>query len=239
MILNEAAAKLFGYANPQDIIGKSFTQWGREGKVVGVVKDFNYVSLHKDVEPLSLRYSTKWSTSMFSLKIHSNNYGQTLRELEDIWIRVAPHYPFVAHFSNTNFNNQYEADNRFGSIFSIFSVLAMIVACLGLFGLTIYSTAQRTKEIGVRKVLGASTRRIVTLLSIDFIKLFGFSLVFAIPTAWYAMNSWLQGFAYKIEIGWEVFLIASSTTLIISLVTMSFKTVSAALSNPVEALRDE
>jgi len=239
MILNEAAAKLFGYSNPEDIIGKSFAQWGREGKVVGVIKDFNYVSLHKDVEPLSLRYSTPRNTSMISLRLKSNNYSETLRELETIWTEMFPHYPFIAHFNNASFNQQYEADERFGSIFTVFSFLAMVVACLGLFGLTLYSTTQRTKEIGVRKVLGASTSRIVTLLSLDFIKLFGIALLIAIPISWYAMTSWLSDFAYRISVSWEVFLMAAFVTLAISLITMSFKTVTAALSNPVDSLRDE
>ncbi len=239
MLFNEAAAKLFGYANPEDIVGKKFKQWGREGVVIGVVQDFNYVSLHKDVEPLALRYSTWYSTSMLSLKLNTTEYQRTLSELEDIWNQVAPHRPFVAHFSDTNFDEQYETDTRFGTVFTIFSGLAMFVACLGLLGLTIYSTAQRSKEIGVRKVLGASTQRIVALLSWDFIKLFSVSLVLSIPTSLFLMSRWLEGFAYRVEIGWEVFGFATAVTLIISLVTMSFKTISAALSNPAEILKDE
>ena len=239
MILNEVAAREFGYANPEDIVGKDFQQWGREGKVIGVVKDFNYVSLHKDVEPLALRYATRWNTSMLSLKLKSDDYVKTLTELEEIWMTVAPHRPFVAHFNNANFNKQYEADARFGNVFSIFSGLAIFVACLGLFGLTIYSTAQRQKEIGVRKVLGASMQGLVTLLSKDFIKLFLIALVFAVPVAWYSMNSWLDGFAYRIDIGLQVFALAAVGTLLVSLLAMSFKTIAAALANPVESLRDE
>ncbi len=239
LILNEAAAREFGYTNPADIIGKDFMQWGREGKVIGVVKDFNYVSLHKDVEPLALRYSTRWSTSMLSLKLKSSDYSRTLAELEDIWLTLAPHRPFVTHFSDNNFNRQYEADARFGNVFSIFSGLAIFVACLGLFGLTIFSTSQRQKEIGVRKVLGASMQSLVTMLSKDFIKLFLIAMVFAVPVAWYSMNSWLEGFAYRIDVKWQVFALAAVGTLLVSLLTMSFKTVSAALANPVESLRDE
>ncbi|MEM7297276.1 MAG: FtsX-like permease family protein, partial [Bacteroidota bacterium] len=239
MILNEAAARLYGYDNPADIIGKKFDQWGREGQVVGVVNDFNYLSLHREVEPLALRYSTKSTTSMLSLKLSSTNYYQTLEELEELWNELVPHYPFVAHFNDANFNKQYEEDERFGTTFSIFSGLAMLVACFGLFGLTIYSTAQRTKEIGVRKVLGASIRQLVTLLSTDFLKLYLISLLIAIPVSWYTMNSWLDGFAYQIQLDWKVFFLAASATLIVSFITMSFKTVSAALANPTESLRDE
>ncbi|MEM8893728.1 MAG: FtsX-like permease family protein, partial [Bacteroidota bacterium] len=239
LVINEALAREFGYTNPSDIIGKDFQQWGREGKVIGVIKDFNYVSLHSDVEPLALRYSNWYSTSMLSIRLQSDDYVQTLAELEDIWMTVAPHRPFFAHFSSDNFNQQYETDARFGNVFSIFSGLAIFVACLGLFGLTIYSTTQRQKEIGVRKVLGASMQSLVAMLSKDFIKLFLIAMVFAVPIAWYAMNTWLDGFAYRIDMSWQVFVLAAVGTLMVSLLTMSFKTVSAALANPVESLRDE
>ena len=239
LMLNESAAKLFGYPNPQDIIGQSFEQWGREGKVVGVVKDFNYVSLHNEVEPLSIRFGTQYNVSVISLKLISNDFSKTLNELESIWNSLVPHRPFDTRFVDQNFNVQYEEDARFGMIFSIFSGLAIFVACLGLFGLTIYSTAQRNKEIGVRKVLGASATRIVALLSKDFLTLFIVALIIAVPLSWYVMNSWLDGFAYRISLGFEVFAISSLVTLIIAFATMSFKTVNAALANPVESLRDE
>lgn len=239
LILNESAARLFGYPNPQDIIGKSFEQWGREGKVIGVVEDFNYVSLHDDVEPLSIRFGTQFNVSVISLKLNSNDFSKTLIELENIWLDVIPHRPFDTRFADQNFNAQYETDERFGMIFSIFSALAIFVACLGLFGLTIYSTAQRNKEIGVRKVLGASTGRIITLLSKDFLVLFVIALIIAVPLSWYVMNSWLDGFAYRISLGFEVFAISALATLLVAFITMSFKTINAALANPVDSLRDE
>jgi len=239
LILNESAAKLFGYPNPQDIIGQSFEQWGRTGKVIGVVRDFNYVSLHEEVEPLSIRYGTQFNVSTISIKLKSQDYSKTLSELEAIWTEVVPHRPFDTRFADQNFEAQYDADERFGMIFSVFSALAIFVACLGLFGLTIYSTAQRNKEIGVRKVLGASTGRIVALLSQDFIKLFTIAMVVAIPFSWYIMNRWLDGFAYRISLGFGVFAFSAFVTLIIAFITMSFKTVNAALTNPVESLRDE
>lgn len=239
LILNESAAKLFGYPNPEDIIGKSFEQWGREGKVVGVVEDFNYVSLHDAVEPLSLRYGVRWNTSVLSLKLNSDDFSRTLSELEEIWLAVAPHRPFDTRFVDQNFNEQYQSDERFGKIFTIFSGLAIFVACLGLFGLTIYSTAQRNKEIGVRKVIGASTSSIVALLSKDFISLFIISLVISVPLSWYVMNNWLDGFAYRISLGFEVYAIAAAITLLVAFLTMSFKTVKAALANPVDSLKSE
>jgi putative ABC transport system permease protein len=239
LMLNESAAKLFGYPNHEDIIGQSFEQWGREGKVIGVIKDFNYVSLHEEVEPLSLRYGTRWNVSVLSLKLNSTDFSRTLSELEIIWQQIVPHRPFDTRFVDQNFNKQYEADERFGMIFSIFSGLAIFVACLGLFGLTIYSTTQRNKEIGVRKVLGASTSSIVAMLSKDFISLFVISLVIAVPLSWYVMNNWLEGFAYRISLGFEVFAIAAVITLLIALLTMSFKTVKAARANPVDSLKTE
>lgn len=239
LIVNEAAAKQYGYSNPEDIVGKKFSQWGREGQVIGVVKNFNYLSLHEVVEPMALRYATSVTTSMISLKLNSSDYQKTLRELEDLWNELVPHYPFVAHFSDRNFDRQYETDARFGNVFTIFSGLAIFVACLGLFGLTIFSTAQRAKEIGVRKVLGAPVQKIVALLSYDFIKLYCLSLVVAIPISLMIMNRWLDGFAYRIKIGWQVFLIAAVVTFLVSMITMSLKTISAALANPTRSLRDE
>lgn len=239
MILNEAAAKLYGYANPEEVVGKRFAQWGREGQVIGVVKDFNYLSLHQAVEPMALRYSTSSTTSRLSIELQSNDYSKTLDELESLWNRLVPNYPFVAYFNNANFNRQYESDERFGTVFTIFSSLAMFVACLGLFGLTIYSTNQRAKEIGVRKVLGASIQSIVTLLSYDFVKLFIVSLLISIPISFFIMDKWLENFAFRTTIEWQVFVISAVITLILSLITMSFRTVRAALSNPAHILKDE
>ncbi len=239
LMLNEAAARLFGYPNPEDIIGKRFEQWGREGRVIGVVEDFNYVSLHEDVEPLAMRYGTFYNTSKFSIRLSSQNHSNTLQELEEIWNKLVPHRPFLAHFEDDKFDDQYQADERFGMIVATFSGLAILVACLGLFGLTVYSTAQRSKEIGIRKVLGAPVFQIVALLSKDFMTLFVTSLIISIPLSWYLMSSWLDGFAYRISMGWELFAIAVVSTLMISLLTISWKTVSTALANPVKSLRDE
>ncbi|MEQ8906935.1 ABC transporter permease [Ekhidna sp.] len=239
LILNESAARLFGYPNPADIIGKSFQQWGREGKVVGVVEDFNYVSLHEDVEPLSLRFGTQFNVSTISVKLNSDDFSKTIAELENIWKGIIPHRPFDTRFVDQNFNAQYESDERFGMIFTTFSGLAIFVACLGLFGLTIYSTSQRNKEIGVRKVMGASIMQIIALLSRDFLTLFIIALAISVPLSWYVMNSWLDGFAYRISLGVEVYAVSALITLLVAFITMSFKTVNAALSNPIESLRDE
>lgn len=239
LLVNEAAARFYGYNNPEDIVGKNFSQWGREGKVIGVLEDFNYVSLHSEVEPLTLRYSIWWATEKFSVKIKSKDLGGTLSELEAIWKDIVPYYPFNSYFNDISFNDQYEADERFGMIFYSFSILAIFVACLGLFGLTIYTTNQRAKEIGIRKVLGASVQRIVSILSFDFIKLFSIALLLAIPLSYWIMSTWLASFAYQTSISGQVFIFAAIITLAVSLLTMSFKTVSAAMSNPTKILKDE
>lgn len=238
LIINRAASKLYGYSDPQEIIGKKFSQWGREGTVVGVVEDFNYVSLHSKIEPLALRYGTPGNTTMISMRLNSDNYSQVIPELEEIWANVAPHRPFLYHFLDNNFNAQYEEDEKFGKVFIVFASIAIFIACLGLFGLTIYSTAQRTKEIGVRKVLGASTKNIVQLLSLDFVKLFFVALIIAMPTSWYIMQMWLEDFAYRVDIGWPVFVLSAVISLVVSMATMTVKTISAAMANPVNALRN-
>jgi putative ABC transport system permease protein len=239
LIVNEETARMFGYADPADIVGKRFEQWSREGRVIGVVADFNYVSLHSKVEPLTLRYSGPYETSMLSFRLVSQNHSNTLKDLEAIWNGLVPHRPFLAHYKDDQFHQQYESDERFGMIVTIFSGLAIFVACLGLFGLTVYSTAQRTKEIGIRKVLGAPTFHIVSLLSKDFITLFIISLIVSIPVSWYVMSSWLDSFAYRVSMGWELFVMAALITLTVALFTMGWKTVATALANPVMSLRDE
>ncbi|WP_166335360.1 ABC transporter permease [Sphingobacterium chungjuense] len=238
LVVNEAAAKLWGYSDPEQIIGKRFAQWGREGQVIGVVKDFNYLSLHQKVEPLTLRLEPR-SSKFITLKIQDAGNPETLEKLADIWTSVAPHRPFLYSFLDDSFNRQYEADYRFRRLFSAFSGLALFIASLGLLGLATYTAQQRTKEIGVRKVLGASTFNIVRLLSVDFLQLVTISIFIAGPFAWWAMNKWLEDFAYRIEIQWWMFAIAGLVAVIVALVTVSYQAIRAALANPVNSLRDE
>lgn len=239
LMVNEAAAHLYGYANSQDIVGKRFDLWGRQGTVIGVVQDFNYQSLHHKVEPLVLRYAPLGALGKLSLHLKTTNLPETIDQLKRIWNQLAPQRPFLYSFLDESFNKQYEADIRFGQVFSIFSGLAILIACLGLFGLATYSTKKRFKEIGVRKVLGASIGAIVTLLSSDFIKLVLIAILIASPIAWWAMNKWLQNFAYHIEIQWWMFVLAGTLALAIALLTVSFQAIKAAIANPVDSLRDE
>ncbi|OQP68375.1 ABC transporter permease [Niastella populi] len=239
MVINEAAAKMYGYSNPADAVGKKFEQWGRKGTIIGVVKDFNFRSLHKPVEPLTLRYGYPWSLNRISVAIKGDNVSATLASLHKTWDKLAPQRPFLYHFLDDSFNDQYKADQHFGKLFTFFSCLAIIIACLGLLGLSTFMAQQRVKEIGVRKVLGSSVSGIVLLLSKDFIKLVLIAVVIAVPLCILAMNEWLNDFSYRISIGPLVFLEAGFITVSIAMITIAWQSVKAARVNPVQSLRNE
>ena len=238
LMINEAAVSYFGYAQPSEIIGKRFSQWGKEGQIIGVVKDFNFLSLHQKVEPLTLRLEPN-SSRYLTLKVKADDIPHVLAEIRRIWKEVAPHRPFLYSFLDESFNVQYESDIRFRYLFSIFSCLAILIACLGLLGLATYSAMQRTKEIGIRKVLGAESFSIVQLLSKEFIKLVVIAIVIATPFSWYAMSKWLDGYAYKVEINVWTFVLAGIIALLIAVVTVSFHAIKASMANPVKSLRTE
>ncbi|KEO72670.1 ABC transporter permease [Anditalea andensis] len=238
LVVNEAAARQYGYANPADIIGKKFDQWGREGEIIGVVKDFNFISLHRPIEPLTLPFDA-YESRFLSIKIKADNMQNTIAEIENIWKNAFPHRPFLYSFLDEDFNRQYQADFRFRKIFTAFSVLAILIASLGLYGLATYTAETRTKEIGIRKVLGAEVSSIVTLLSGDFIKLVLIAIVLATPITWYAMNIWLEGFAYKVEISWWIYILAGILAVIVAMATISSQAIRAAMLNPVKSLRSE
>ncbi len=238
LILNETAVKLFGYSSPDQIIGKRFDQWGRQGKVIGVMKDFHYRSLQENIKPLSMVIQPT-SEQLVNVNIASFNISQTLAAIEGKWKQMLPARPFSYIFLDDTFNKQYQDQDRFEKIFFNFAILAIFISCLGLLGLASYSTLQRTKEIGIRKVLGASVSGITSLLSKDFIKLVLIALVIASPLAWFGMHKWLQGFAYRINIGFWVFILAGIVAVLIALLTVSFQAIKAALTNPVKSLRTE
>ncbi len=237
MVINESAAKLLGYKSPQQAIGKKFDQWGTLGEIIGVVKDFHYLGLQKEIPPLSIRIESR--DPMLSIKLSSHHMPSTIKAIESKWNQIIPNRPFDYSFLDEDFNKQYSAEDRFGSLFLDFAVLAIFIACLGLLGLTSYSTIQRTKEIGVRKVIGASISNIVTLLSAGFMKLVMVALVIASPLAWWAINKWLEGFAYRTDVSWWVFLTAGLMAIFIALITVSFQSIRAAIANPVKSLRAE
>ena len=239
MVINEAAAKVYGYTRPADAVGKKFSQWGRTGTIIGVVKDFNFRSLHQAVEPLTLRYGYPYSLNRISVSVKGDNIPGTLASIRKVWDKLVPQRPFLYHFLDESFGEQYQADQHFGQLFTFFSCLAICIACLGLFGLSTFMAQQRVKEIGIRKVLGSSVGGIVMLLSKDFIKLILLAMVIAVPLCWLAMNQWLQGFAYRITIGPVVFIEAGTIALGVALVTIAWQSARAAMGNPIDSLRNE
>jgi len=239
MVVNEAAARLYGYKNPADAVGKKFEQWGRKGIIIGVVKDFNFRSLHQKVEPLTLRYGYPYNLNRIAVAVKGDNIPATIAHLKSTWDKLAPQRPFLYHFLDQSFNEQYQADQQFGKLFTFFSCLSIFIACLGLFGLSTFMAQERVKEIGIRKVLVSSQTSIVVLLSRDFIKLVIVAILISVPVCLWVMNDWLQGFAYRIRIGPAVFLESGAVALAIALATMTWQSLRAAMANPVRSLRNE
>ncbi|HVX25657.1 MAG TPA: ABC transporter permease [Parafilimonas sp.] len=238
MIINESAAKMLRYASPQQAIGRNFSQWGRQGKIIGVLKDFHYASLQQPIEPLTMRIEPG-GFGMLSIKVAATNLPSTIKVIENKWNTIIPNRPFEYYFLDEFFNKQYRDDENFGNLFFNFAVLAIFISCLGLLGLSSYSTIQRTKEIGVRKILGASVSGIVNLLSTEFIKLVLIAFVIATPIAWLSMSKWLQGFAYRTNISWWVFALSAFLSVFIAFATISYQAIKAAIANPVKSLRTE
>ncbi len=242
IMLNEAAVAAFGWQKPEDAVGQRISYGGGNDSlgnvVVGVIQDFNFQSLHQKVEPLILTANTN-RASYLVVKVQTNNMAATLAQLEQKWNAFAAHHPFDFTFMDDKLQNQYQAEMKLGRIFAVFAGLAVFIACLGLFGLASFTTEQRTKEIGIRKVLGASVSNIMIMLSQDFVKLVLVANLIAWPIAWYGMSQWLQDFEYRTDISWWTFGIAALTALFIALCTISFHALKAAVSNPVEALRSE
>jgi putative ABC transport system permease protein len=234
VIINEAMAKSLNLENP---VGARITN-GDNFTVIGVVKDFNFESLKGEINPLCMRLSN--SPSMVSVKINTA-YGMagTIKEISALWKELSPIQAIRFSVLDESYAHMYEGVQRMGYIFSCFAVLAIVIACLGLFGLAAFTTEQRTKEMGIRKVLGASVNSIVQLLSKEFVKLVLVAILIASPLAWWAMNIWLEDFAYRIEIQWWVFVLAGLTALAITLITVSFQAIKSAMANPVDSLRDE
>jgi len=240
MMLNERAVRMLGYHSPQDAIGRDFDQWGRKGKIIGVVKDFHYEGLQQEIRPLSLRIEPG-GCNMLSVKVSTSDLKKTIAAIEKTWHAVIPNRPFSYFFVDDMFDRQYRSEDRFGKLFLYFAVLAIFISCLGLLGLASYSTLQRTKEIGVRKVLGASVAGIVRLLSRDFLLLVGIAFLVATPLSFWLMKRWLDGFASRINIfsAWWIFAAGGIIALGIALFTISFQAVRAAMVNPVDSLRSE
>jgi len=240
MIINETTAKLFGFDDP---IGKKIYSPNKADNklvpftVIGVVKNFHFESLRQNIGPLCMWLGR--STWLTSFKVDTKNIQRLVKQVETKWKAMAPGMPFSYRFLDQDFDNMYRDEERIGRIAITFAILAILIACLGLFGLATYMSELRTKEIGIRKVLGASVSTLAGMLSKDFLKLVFISFCFAAPTAWWIMYKWLQDFAYRINISWWIFLLAGIIALLIALMTVSFQAIKAALANPVKSLRTE
>jgi putative ABC transport system permease protein len=236
-ILNESAAKALGWEAQEAIGKKMFLGNDRPGFVKGVVKDFNFASFHDPIKPLVL-FNEEWSGTML-VKVSGNNLASTISFLEKSWKEVAPHRPFEYHFLDEDFDKLYSSEMRLGTVLNIFTAIAILLACIGLFGLSAYAIQQRTKEIGIRKVLGATVTNVITLLSKDFVWLVLVAMLIAFPIAGWLMHEWLADFVYRISISWWMFAVAALIALVITIGTISFQAVKAALSNPAKSLRTE
>ena len=235
-LVNEAAVKRMGFDDP---VGKTVV-WGRQsGTIIGVLKDFHFNSMHQSIEPLIIRLSEKWPWGNILVRVKTGNTKQALAGLEKLSKEINPKFPFTYQFSDLEFAKLYKSETVVSRLSDCFAFLAIFISCLGLFGLATFTAAQRTKEIGVRKVLGASVPGIVAMFSGSFVRLVGIAMFIAFPVAWFAMHKWLEHFAYKINIEWRVFALAGLITVVIALITVSYQSVKAALSNPVQSLRTE
>lgn len=239
IVINETAARFLGYANPVNKVLyrpagnatlKAFT-------IIGVVKDFNFSSLRENVTPVVMFLSR--SNGNLGIKINTANIPGLLTKIENRWKNINPATKIDYSFMDADFDATYRSEQRMGQIFIIFTTLAIIIACLGLFGLSAYAAEQRVKEIGIRKVLGASVYHIAQMLSMNFIKLVCIAVLIASPLTYYIMQKWLQDFAYRITIQWWVLAVAGLSALLIALLTVSLQTIKAAFANPVNSLRNE
>lgn len=238
MMINESAAALLGYDIPGEAVGRNFNQWGRKGKIIGVLKDFNYKSLQQKIEPLVMRIDPN-NFDFISIKVEANNLPATIKSISDNWNRAIPNKPFDFYFLDEFFNNQYQSESNFGKLFFYFAVLAIFISCLGLLGLSSYSTIQRKKEIGVRKIMGASIVDIVKMLSSDFIKLVCIAFAIGSPIAWFGMSKWLDDFAYRTNLSVWIFALSGAIAITIAFFTISFQAIKAAIANPVKSLRTD
>ena len=235
-MVNETAVRTMGMT-VKNAVGKSLSFGQIKGTIIGVVKDFNFKPIQQSIEPLVLRLN-KYGGYIF-VRTKPGSTDQTIKSLEKICQQLNPAYPFEYSFLDEDLANLYKGEQRIGSLFNIFAILAIFISCLGLYGLSAFIAEQRTKEIGVRKTLGASVFNIVYLLSTNFTRVVFIAIIIAIPIAWYSIHQWLQGFAYHIEIGWGVFAIGAFSALFIAICTVSFESVKSAVANPVKSLRSE
>jgi len=237
-ILNEMAVSAFGFNDPRDAVGQKIIRRRDTLTIIGVVQSFHHQGLQKAIDPQIILLVPD-SRDAYSIKLSGADMPNTIATIGNIWAKHFPDDPFNYFFLDDFYHQQYKADQRFGNVFTLFSMLAILIACLGLLGLSSYNILQRTKEIGIRKVLGASAKNVVYILAKEFLILVLIAFVVAVPFTWWMMHNWLQEFAYRINIGWWIFLIAGAIAIAIALITVSFQAIKAAVANPIKSLRTE
>jgi ABC-type antimicrobial peptide transport system permease subunit len=235
-IINETALRLIGYKDP---IGRPLSIFGQHYKIIGVVKDFHFKSLHDPIEPLLINLNEQIHWGFIMVKARPGQTREAVASIEKVHREFEPKFPVSYYFSDEEYRRLYNNEQMIGRLSDSFAVLAIFISCLGLLGLAIFTSEQRTKEIGIRKVLGASELNIFGLLSRDFLQLVGIALVIASPPAWLLMDNWLREYAYRTNIAWWIFAVAGLAALLVALLTVSFQAVRAALANPVNSLRSE
>lgn len=235
-IINEKAAKVMGLTSDK-VIGTALTQWGNKGIIVGVVKDFNFKPVHQPIEPLILRYNSGDGYAV--VRTTPGNTAAAIKTLEEANAALNPGYPFSFGFIDQDLDHLYKGEQQMEMLLNVFTILALFISCLGLYGLSAFLAEQRTKEIGIRKVMGASVVNVVYLLSSSFTKLVLIAVIISVPVSWFVMNSWLQGFAYRINVNVVVFFTASLIALLVAWITIGYESIKAAVANPVRSLRSE
>lgn len=235
-MVNETALKQMGMENP---LGKKISAWRKQGHIIGILKDYHVSSLHEEIKPLIVDVKEDLDFGLIMVKTQPGQIKMALESLETANAEVNPNYPLAYEFLDQEYAKLYESESIISKLSNVFAVLAILISCLGLLGLAMFSAEQRTKEIGIRKVLGASVNSIIAMFSKEFVQLVLVSFIIAAPIAWYLMYNWLQGFAYSISLAWWIFALTGVSALIIALLTVSFQTIRAALRNPVKSLRAE
>lgn len=235
-IINETAAQKMGYAHP---VGRTLTMNDRKGTIIGVLKDFHFRSLHEQIQPLIMQVEERYGNGNILIRTQPGKTKEALASLEKLCKQLNPQFPFSYSFSDEEYQKLYRNEQVVSNLSNAFAFLAIFISSLGLLGLVMFTAEQRTKEIGIRKVLGATVSSIVQLMSADFIKLVFIAIIIAVPIAWWAMSVWLNDFAYKIVINWWMFALAGGVTVFIAVFTVSFQAIKAAVANPVKSLRTE
>jgi ABC-type antimicrobial peptide transport system permease subunit len=235
-LINESALKRIKYANP---IGKPLTFWDKKGIIVGVIKDFHFTSMHEQIKPLVIRLREDEKYGNILVKTQPGKTREALAGLETLCNEINPAFPFTYNFSDQEYEKLYQNEQIVTRLSNAFAFLAIFISCLGLLGLAMFTAEQRLKEIGIRKVLGASVSSLLALLSLEFLVLVVIALLIALPVSWYSMSKWLQDFAYRTPMQWWMFGLAGAIIIIIAMITVSFQAVKAALVNPIKSLRSE